>query len=405
MSTPLAQAEPRHQPAAVRTFVAASFVSATGDSLTIVAFAFAVLAVGGTASDVGLAMSARAVSMVVFLLVGGVVGDRMPRVRLLFASSAFRAGVQLAAGLTLLTAYSLPVLVLLQALHGAASALYLPTASGLVRQLTDRESVQRANASLNTATATAMTGAPLLGGLLLIWVDPAVCILLDAASFAVSAALLATLPRLPAAQRHTGGARTGVLADLRLGWRSFRSMTWLWAGVLFGAVFHLAVQSSLSVAGPIVAERSLGGGPAWGVMIAAHGIGAIAGTFSAGRVRPARPLTVFYRLFVLAIPMPIALALAAPLWWLCLSQAAAGFAIGMGSVLWEVTIQRTAPPDQVSRLSSYDWLGSSATRPLGLALVGPAIDHFGTTPVFLIATAVLAATTTSMLAWPAARNG
>ncbi|MBT8226295.1 MAG: MFS transporter [Dactylosporangium sp.] len=386
--------------AAIRRFVVATLVSVTGDALTLVALPFAVLAAGGTAADVGLAMSARAVSMVVFLLLGGIAGDRLPRTTLLVTSNVLRAGVQLAVGLTLSTAASLPVLLLLQAGHGAASAVYLPTASGLVRQLAGGETVQRVNAALNTAVAVAMTGAPVLAGLLLIWVLPSICIMLDGASFLIAAALLATVPR----GRAEADRGAGVLDDLRLGWRSFRSMTWLWAGVLYGGMFHLAVQGTLHVAGPVVAARALGGGPAWGILMGANGVGAIAGSLAASRVRSARPLTVFYRLFVLALPMPIALAFAVPVWAQCPSQAAAGFAIGMGSVLWESTIQRTAPPDQVSRLSAYDWLGSSALRPLGLAAAGPAVDLLGTMPVFLAATAVLAGTTMVMLAWPAAQR-
>ena len=53
-----------------------------------------------------------------------------------------------------------------------------------------------------------------------------------------------------------------------------------------------------------------------------------------------------------------------------LSGFAGGLGITTGNVLWETTLQRRIPPEILSRVSSYDWLGSLALFPIGLALAG-----------------------------------
>ena len=64
-----------------------------------------------------------------------------------------------------------------------------------------------------------------------------------------------------------------------------------------------------------------------------------------------------------------------------LAVAAASFVLGvcfeLFTVVWQTTMQREIPPESLSRVSSYDALGSLLLGPLGLALAGPAADVFG----------------------------
>ena len=53
------------------------------------------------------------------------------------------------------------------------------------------------------------------------------------------------------------------------------------------------------------------------------------------------------------------------------SMAAFGAALAYGGTLWNSTLQGNVPPNLIGRLSSFDWFGSTALRPVGLALVGP----------------------------------
>ena len=77
-------------------------LSMLGDRITFVALPFAVLAIGGSASDVGLVVAAATIPFALFALLGGVWADRLPRHRLMLASDLVRLATQaVAAGLLL----------------------------------------------------------------------------------------------------------------------------------------------------------------------------------------------------------------------------------------------------------------------------------------------------------------
>src|SRR6478736_2992745 len=68
--------------------------SAFGSGLVPVALAFAVVDLTDSASALGIVLAAGLVARVVFLLVGGVVADRLPRQRVMLAADLLRAGSQ-----------------------------------------------------------------------------------------------------------------------------------------------------------------------------------------------------------------------------------------------------------------------------------------------------------------------
>jgi hypothetical protein len=72
--------------------------------------------------------------------------------------------------------------------------------------------------------------------------------------------------------------------------------------------------------------------------------------------------------------------------------------------LWESTLQRHVPADQLSRVSAYDWFGSMAFSPLGMILWGPIAAATGTSAALWIAAAVQGATCVALLAVPEVRR-
>jgi hypothetical protein len=81
-----------------------------------------------------------------------------------------------------------------------------------------------------------------------------------------------------------------------------------------------------------------------------------------------------------------------------------GGAMMLGNSVWESTLQRHIPPESLSRVSAYDWFGSFAFYPLGLALWAPLAAAVGLGTSLWIASAVLITTTLAMLAIPAIRH-
>jgi hypothetical protein len=164
------------------------------------------------------------------------------------------------------------------------------------------------------------------------------------------------------------------LAQLRTGWRAFRSRTWLWAIVTQFSSYGLFVFAPFFVLGAVVAKQSLGGAAGWGTVLALQGLGSVLASVVMLRVRPHRPLLVAELAFVgFALPL-LALATRAPLAVVASAAFISGASIGVFGPLWDTTMQRELPPTVLSRASAYDWFGSMVLLPLGYASAG-ALAH------------------------------
>jgi hypothetical protein len=83
---------------------------------------------------------------------------------------------------------------------------------------------------------------------------------------------------------------------------------------------------------------------------------------------------------------------------------ALGFVAGMGAeafgVLWHTTMQQEIPPDKLSRVYSYDALGSIGLVPLGYAIAEPIADAIGVQATLLSAAAIGVGVTLPVLIVP-----
>jgi predicted MFS family arabinose efflux permease len=122
------------------------------------------------------------------------------------------------------------------------------------------------------------------------------------------------------------------------------------------------------------------------------------------RYRPARLLLVAtLAVFPEILPL-VLLAPAAPVWAIAAAAFAAGMAIELFGVFWDTALQQQIPHEQLSRVSSYDALGSIVFIPLGAAIAGPAADRFGVTETLLGAAVVIAVATALVLLVDDVRN-
>lgn len=108
-------------------------VSFLGNAMAPVALAFAVLHLTGSASALGLVLAARMVPNVLLLALGGVIADRLPRSTVLVGSNVIGGAAQAVAAVLLLSGEAqVWQLVILEAVNGAAFALFYPADSALV---------------------------------------------------------------------------------------------------------------------------------------------------------------------------------------------------------------------------------------------------------------------------------
>ena len=357
-----------------RRFFSAQAISMFGDRMVLVALAFAVIQIGGSATQVGTVLAMRSLPLIACLLIGGVVADRTSRRTVLVVADLVRLTSQGAlAGWLILGHPTVLAIGLLAGVTGAGSGFAAPATTGFLPEVVAPERLADANGLRATAFSAGELGGPLVSGVLVATAGPGWALGIDALTFGVSAVLMIGLHRVARARPL---ARESFLADLRGGWRAFRALRWLWTFVLWASLGNL-LWGAWKVLGPVVAHRDLGGAATWGLLVSAMGVGTIAGGVLALRVRPRRPM------FLVAgtgafFGAPLA-ALAAtrfvPL--IALGALLAGLSLMLGNTLWETTLQRHVPPESLSRVSSYDWFGSLALEPVGLAIWGPVAAAIG----------------------------
>ncbi|MGN6257365.1 MAG: MFS transporter [Solirubrobacterales bacterium] len=375
--------------------------SLIGDGMAPVAIAFAVLDLTGSASDLGIVLAAHSLVLIALILVGGVVADRIsPRLAMLGADAVRTVSMGLIAALLLAGVAQVWELALLYAIDGAAAAFFNPASSAIVPQIVPARRLQEANALLELSRSLGKVVGPALAGILLGLGSPGAALAVDAGTFAVSAVALLGLraPRAPAAE----GA--SFAADLRRGWTEFSSRTWLWAVVCGAAVANATYYPAIQVLGPAVARASLGGSSAWAVIATAMGIGALAGGGVALWVRPRRPLLLSESLIILiVIPMAL-LALPASTAAIALGALVAGAVGSLAQILFETASVQHIPAAARSRVFAYDWFGSLALEPIGLALVGPLAAAIGLSTTLWLYTIVIAICLVAVISVPSVRR-
>jgi MFS family permease len=372
-----------------------------GSSIAPVAIAFAVLDLTDSASDLGLVLAARMSPQLVFLLVGGVWADRLPRHLVMVVSDLVTGGAQATTAALVLTGNAeIWHLVVLQAVGGTAVAFFFPAATGLVPQTVEPALLQQANAVLRMALNVSSLGGAALGGVLVAALGSGWALVVDAGTFFVSAGFLFAM-RVRVAERL---AAPNFLAELREGWREFTSRTWLWVIVLAFGFLNAAETGALNVLGPVVAKAELGGASAYGAIFASTALGLVLGAALALRFKPSRPLFVGCAAMILLPPVLVLLALGAPLPLILVAAVVMGIGIETFGVLWDTSLQQHVPEHALSRVSSYDALGSFVFIPLGQIAAGPTAEAIGVDETLYLAVAVITVATLAMVATPDIRR-
>jgi MFS family permease len=375
-------------------------ISAVGDGLVPVALAFAVLRIGGSASQLGLVLAAAVISRIAFLLVGGVWADRLPRQFVMLASDVVRAAQQIVIGILLIAGVArIWHLVIGAVVFGVAAAFFQPATTGLVPETVSASGLQQANALMGLSRSATSVVGPALSGVLVALFGPGWVFVINALTFLVSALTLALL-RVPS---RLMPARDSFLRELASGWHQLAIRPWYWLNLCSHALWNFAI-AAFFVLGPVIAFRQLGGPSSWGLIAASLGIGSIVGGLAALRFRPSRPLVAANLALTLAALQLLALVPPFPALVI-----AASCVVGFGGLsflneVWEATMQQLIPADVMSRVSSYDWVISLVAMPAGYAVAGPAAAEFGTRPTLVVAAVILALPSVVVVAIPGVRR-
>lgn len=346
-------------------------------------------------SGYGLAVAGYAMAFLVapfagLVLFGGVLADRFTARRMMIVADVANLTAHvLLAVLFVRGIEHLWHLYALLVVAGTANALFQPGAASTV-PLVARD-VQGANGILRTSEAITGLGGPALAGVLVGFGSTGWVMILSAVAYGTSALCLLAL-RLGVVPAPPAGA--GLWHNLAVGWREFRSRTWLWGVIVIWMVYAvLAWGPQLPVAAGVVVPEH--GATAFGILNSALGVGTVVGGLLAIRFKPRRPLAAGA---LALVAYPLGLVIGWPVWGLAVAQVLVGVGVGVWGVMWATSVQTQVPGDVLNRVHAYEVAGSVGMYPIGAALAGPAVAAFGTDRVLLVGAVVGALTVVALLA-------
>jgi MFS family permease len=349
--------------------------SVVGDRVVVVAIALYVTQRTGSATDLGLVLGSQAAVLVALLLFGGVWADRLPRHRIMIATDAARAILHALLAILILTgACRIWHLVVIEVLFGAAEAFFQPAYTGLLPQTVPEPLIQDARALTESMSNVALLVGPALATALVLGVGAGEAFAFDAATFVLSALLLM---RMNPRSRGDAPVSSSVVADLRAGWREVASRPWVWATIVAFTGSLLCVFAQWFALAPGVARSAYGSAGVFGVLQTIVGAGAVIGSAAALRWRPRFPLKTGLVIVLVWPLLSTALALLAPEVVLAVLALVTGFGFAVCLIWWETALAYHIPAHALSRVSSYDWMGSLALLPLGYFVAGPLAGTFG----------------------------
>ncbi|PQZ52994.1 MULTISPECIES: MFS transporter [unclassified Microbacterium] len=371
-----------------RWFFLARAITMIAGSMSSIALAFAVLEIDNDARSLSFVLAAFTVSNIVFVLFGGVIADRLPRALIIQACYVVDIlSIGTIAALLFTGNATIPLLVVLSIVNGASTAFVLPAMQGIIPQLTTPEHLQQANAMLSFVRSAVTIGGPIIAGILVATAGPAWAMVVQAVGWVIAIPVLA-LVKLPPPS-HAGG--TTMFHDLRIGWREFWSRPWLWTIVLAFMVMNAIHVGAWGVVGPYIAKNNdLLGITGWGWVVSAEGAGVLLMTLLLMWFPLRRPLRYgMIGMAAFAIPVTI-LGLHPAIVLLAMAAFIAGAGAEVFSTGWNLAMMENIPGEKLSRVSSYDMLGSFVVMPIGTLIYGWLITYADPATVLVTSGAIYA---------------
>ena len=396
-------------------------ISRLGDNLYRIALAWWVLEKTGSAAAMGTVLVLSQIPMLIFLLIGGIIVDRLPRIRIMFISDVLCGFViTFVAVFSWLNLLEIWHIYIASILFGLVEAFFFPAYQASIPQITPVEYLQSAN-SLNglSQRVTGIIG-PALGAFLVSKGGTSLTFGLNALSFFISALFI--LPVLRSGRynsvRQTDADESIVkpksmreaihqgFADLREGWSAIITVPWIWITILIFGFLNIMDASPRAVSLPFLIKNDLGADvELLGMFGSASSFGFVAGMLLLGQFKRMRHrgLLAYVATMISGVTLLLfGLKFSTPV--LIAAMFVSGFSVSVFALIWTSTLQEMVPGEVLGRVYSIDALGSFVLLPVGFALAGWATDLAGAPTVFLIGGAGTIFMTLIGLAHPAIRN-
>ncbi|MYN02194.1 MFS transporter [Pseudoduganella sp. DS3] len=387
-----------------RWLMAGGILSMLGDQFTLIALPWLVLMLTGDPLSLGLVLALLGAPRAIFILLGGALVDRYSPQRV-FMLTKYASALLLGAlaALTLAGAATLPLVYALSLGIGLAQAFAYPSGSSIMPRAIPPELLQAANGALMGVRQVGMLAGPLLAALLLAMGGHAgggpsgmfalgLAFAFDSLTFLVSAWTLSKVAPLPGApQAVVHNVLRAVGEGLLAVWRDVEMRTcfayWGLVSVLIGGTMQVAL--------PVLAKERLHDGSAFGMLMAAHGAGMLAGMAFSGmsaKRHAGKPLRI--GLLALGVDamaglLVIPLGLITAAWQGGVLLLSLGALVGLVQVAVFTWIQKRVQPQMMGRTMSIFMFILFGLAPLSSAATGWIMLHVTLPQMFAGAGAVL----------------
>jgi MFS family permease len=358
-----------------RRYFLSGLIFVVGSSAFPIALAIAVLDNGGTASDLGLILASRVLAGTLFMLVGGVWADRLPRKWVMIGADTFRG--LLALTLVFISANHMPLwaIGLLVFLMGLGDSFGAPAGSAIVPSLLPDELLPQGNVAKGIVAKVGTIVGPGIGGLAVATIGADYTFAVTAVAFFIGTSLLLGITEKP--RQEILEDKPTFLFELREGFKLVWEIKWIAASIAMASLQLMVIVAAESVLLPVITRREFHTNSTFAISAAMFSLGGMISAIVAIKFKTKKPGLVAISLWSLFAFAPLVLAFPISPLFVIIGYFIAGLSIGGWEAYWVTAVQREVPQDMQGRVFSIDMVGSGGLMPLGMALVGPVVFLMG----------------------------
>jgi len=373
-----------------RLFVSGQLVSLIGTWMQSVAQSWLIYRLTGSVALLGLIGFAGQIPIFVLAPFGGVVADRLNRHRVVIATqSAMMVLAAILAALTLGGIVREWQIFVLASLLGVANAFDIPARQAFLAETVSREDIVNAVALNSSMLNGARIVGPAIAGLVVAAFGEGWCFLLNAISYvAVIGALLMMHVEAVSISHPHPSAWDSIVEGFAYSWNTTPVRALL---LLLGLVSLMGMPYSVLM--PVIADRVLNGGPnAYGVLMSASGIGAVAGAAVLTMRRHIRGLSGWVAVSAVSFGLTlIAFSFSRKLWLSTLLMVPAGFFMMVEMAASNTLIQSMIPNRLRGRVMAVYSMMFMGLAPMGALVAGALAAPLGAPQTIAIGGAICVA--------------
>jgi len=387
----------------VKRFLLARFISNFGNGMSPIALAFGILHMrGGSPTELGWVLGASSITMLIMAPFGGVIADKFGRVKMMGLTDLW-GSIPLYMQCAFFATGHVPVWVFLVANinFGLMWGIFWPAQSGVMPAICKEEALQKANALTNFMSNAAMIMGAAIGGIIVATLGSTTGLVIDAATFSVAGIIVLSFSHVVPKRAENDNS---MLDDLVHGWKVFLSYRWIVAVVAGFGFITMAWAMGENVLGPLISLKYFNGAKSWAFVLTCESVGFLVGSVIGLKIKLKYPMR-----FMMAITSTLAIymwALVRPqsLLFIAASAFIWGIALDLWASVWTTAMVRQVPRESLSRVSSFDAMGSFLFRPVGLMIAGPLSAAIGIPRSMEISAGVVVLVVVLVLLVPEVRN-